>query len=49
MIRFFAVCLSILAIAATWRWLRRSGAAAEIRNATVSRRWLNEFHTGDRT
>jgi hypothetical protein len=49
MTRFFAIGLSILAVAAAWRWLRRSGATAELRNETLSRRWLTEFHAGDRT
>lgn len=49
MTRLFAIGLSILAVAAAWRWLRRSGAAAELRNVTLSRRWLTEYNAGDRT
>jgi hypothetical protein len=49
MTRLFAIGLSILAAAAAWRWLKRSATDDDLRNATLSRRWLTEFHTGDRT
>jgi hypothetical protein len=49
MTRLFAIGLGILAIAAAYRWFRRGEATAEIRNVTLSRQWLTEFHAGDRT
>jgi hypothetical protein len=49
MTRLFAIGLSIVALAAAWRWLRRAATVDDLRNATLSRRWLADYHTGDRT
>jgi hypothetical protein len=49
MTRFFAIGLSLFALAAVWRWFRRVGTNTDIRNVTLSRQWLAEHHAGDRT